>query len=68
MPLLTTTATALLAAVTFVAPASATTVSGDVGTATWTAANSPYRVTGAVHVPAGSTLTIEPGVDVLFDA
>ncbi len=35
---------------------------------TWIAANSPYRVTGAVTVPVGDTLTIEPGVDVLFNA
>ncbi len=42
-------------------------VSGTITTQTWTAVNSPYRVTGEVTVPAGETLTIEPGVDVLFD-
>jgi WD40 repeat protein len=42
--------------------------SGTISTTTWTKTNSPYRVTGAVTVPAGNTLTIEPGVDVLFDA
>ena len=29
---------------------------------TWTAANNPYVLVGDVTVPAGSTLTIEPGV------
>lgn len=29
---------------------------------TWTAANNPYQVVGAITVPAGSNLTIEPGV------
>jgi len=41
---------------------------GTVTTATWHKANSPYHVTSAVTVPAGNTLTIEPGVDVQFDA
>jgi hypothetical protein len=44
-----------------------TNVKGTLASSTWTKANSPYRVTGAITVPAGSTLTIEPGVDVLFD-
>jgi len=34
---------------------------------TWTRANGPYRVTTEVHVSSGGVLTIEPGVDVLFD-
>ena len=33
---------------------------------TWTLANSPYNVNGEITVPAGSTLTIEAGVEVLF--
>ena len=48
--------------------AGATNVSGTITTTTWTAASSPYRVTGTITVPTGNTLTIEPGVDVLFDA
>lgn len=33
----------------------------------WTLAGSPYRVTGDVTVPAGQTLTVEPGVVVKFN-
>jgi len=43
-------------------------VSGTITTTTWTKANSPYRVTGTITVPYDNTLTIEPGVDVLFDS
>ena len=42
-----------------------TTVSGT-QTGRWLAANSPYLVTGEITVPAGDTLHIEPGVEVLF--
>ena len=31
----------------------------------WTAVNSPYILTTTVHIPAGVTLTVEPGVTVL---
>jgi hypothetical protein len=52
-----------------VAPVQArTTVSGDILTQTWTKANSPYIVTATVTVPYPEILTIEPGVDVLFDS
>jgi hypothetical protein len=52
-----------------VAPVHArTTVSGDILTQTWTKANSPYIVTATVSVPYPEILTIEPGVDVLFDS
>lgn len=33
----------------------------------WTHAGSPYRITGEIVIPAGEILTIEPGVDVVFD-
>lgn len=45
-----------------------TLVSGTIATnTTWTLAKSPYQVTGDMHVNAGVTLTIEPGVTVLFN-
>ncbi len=43
-------------------------VYGAITTTEWTAANSPYRVAGQCTVKTGNTLTIESGVDVLFDA
>ncbi|MEP4669967.1 MAG: hypothetical protein ABJZ91_14170, partial [Cyclobacteriaceae bacterium] len=33
---------------------------------TWTKANSPYNIVGDVGVPAGLTLTIEPGVEINY--
>jgi hypothetical protein len=39
---------------------------GNVVTQTWTQAGSPFRVQGDITVPAGSTLTVQPGVTVLF--
>ena len=38
---------------------------GDVS-GTWMKSASPYQVTGDITIAAGSTLTIEPGVEVLF--
>ena len=57
-----------LAVLALATVAHSTDVSGEITTTTWTAANSPYRVTGAIMVPAGHTLTIDPGVSVMFDA
>ncbi|HOS65674.1 MAG TPA: right-handed parallel beta-helix repeat-containing protein [Candidatus Latescibacteria bacterium] len=59
---------ALVLTCAFFGGAAALDVAGTITTTTWTKANSPYRVTGEIVVPAGETLTIEPGVDVLFDA
>jgi len=43
-------------------------VSGSIAhTLAWTAANSPYVVTGNVVIPADKTVTIEPGAQVRFD-
>jgi len=58
---------AIVAAITAAPVYAATGVGGTITTTTWTKANGPYRVTAAVTVPSGNTLTIEPGVDVLFD-
>src|SRR3989304_343045 len=33
---------------------------------TWTKANSPYFINGEITIPNGETLTIEPGVEVVF--
>ena len=62
------TISALTAWLLFGAAAHAVNAFGTITTATWTAENSPYRVTGTITVPEGNTLTIEAGVDVLFDA
>lgn len=32
----------------------------------WTVLNSPYRINGEITIPDGTTLTIEPGVEVVF--
>jgi hypothetical protein len=49
--------------------AAQTSVSGTLAAnTTWTVAQSPIVVTSTVQVPAGITLTIEPGVVVRFDA
>ena len=48
--------------------AAATTVAGGEVSGTWTAAGSPYLVDGDITVPAGETLTIEPGVEVIFQS
>jgi len=41
-------------------------ISGTVS-GTWTVENSPYQVVGPISVPAGESLTIEPGVEVVFN-
>ena len=57
---------ALLALSTTVTAAS---VSGTITeNTTWTAASSPYIITGHITVNSGVTLTIEPGVTVKADA
>ncbi|MEA3476871.1 MAG: hypothetical protein U9R60_01725 [Bacteroidota bacterium] len=38
---------------------------GDVS-GTWTQSNSPYNINGEITIPNGETLTIKPGVDVIF--
>lgn len=44
-----------------------TTHSGSLsGSEVWTIAEGPHRVTGAVTVPTGTTLTVEPGATVYF--
>jgi hypothetical protein len=44
-----------------------TNVSGVISTnSTWSKINSPYKITGNVQVNSGITLTIEPGVQVVF--
>ena len=44
----------------------ATDVSGDVS-GTWNLAGSPYHVVGDINIPLDETLTIEAGVQVIFD-
>ncbi|MDD5719994.1 MAG: right-handed parallel beta-helix repeat-containing protein [Candidatus Krumholzibacteria bacterium] len=44
----------------------AETIPGGEVSGTWTTAGSPYLITGEIDVPAGATLTIEPGVEMRF--
>jgi hypothetical protein len=46
-------------------PAQTNIPSGNVS-GTWALANSPYHINGEITIPNGETLTIEPGVDVIF--
>jgi parallel beta helix pectate lyase-like protein len=46
---------------------SQTTVPAGNVSGTWTLAGSPYNVQGDITIQDGTTLTIEPGVDVVFD-
>ena len=59
---------AILCVIVPYAATAQTSVSGTINTTTWESSGSPYRVTGAITVPAGQTLTITEGVEVLFDA
>ncbi len=52
---------ATILALLFVSGLLAIDVSG-IQSGTWSPANNPYRLTGDVTIPAGSVLTIEPGV------
>ncbi len=59
---------AMLVALCSKAHADTTDVSGTLNTNAWTVAFSPYRVTGNTTVPTGETLTIQPGVEVIFNS
>jgi hypothetical protein len=68
MGFLATTLRASCAVLALAAAAAATNVSGTIAAnTTWTLAGSPWHVTGAVTVNSGVTLTVEPGVSVIFD-
>ncbi len=43
-----------------------TTVPGGNVSGVWTAPGSPYLIEGDIHVPMDSTLTIDPGISVIF--
>ena len=47
-------------------PLFADTIPGGDVSGNWYQSHSPYYITGNIDVPAGDTLTIEPGVDVVF--
>ena len=58
----------MMAVVLTAGVASASPVQGTLGgDTTWSAAGSPYTLTGDVTVPAGVTLTVEPGAVVIAD-
>ena len=41
--------------------------SGTIGTETWYKADNPHIITGDINIPAGDTLTIEPGCRIKFN-
>jgi hypothetical protein len=43
-----------------------TNIQGGEVSGTWTSADSPYHINGEITIPNDSTLTIEPGVEVVF--
>jgi parallel beta-helix repeat protein len=45
---------------------SQTSISGGVVSGTWTKANSPYQIQGAIMIANGTTLNVQPGVKVEF--
>ncbi len=40
---------------------------GTLSTSRWTASGSPYRISGDITLPEGSTLTVDAGVTVIFE-
>ena len=67
-----TVSLAVVVAGALVAPAvaarpSGTAINGEVlqGDTTWTSSGSPYTIRKAIQIPAGVTLTVEPGVRVI---
>lgn len=50
------------------AAAASTTIPGGDVAGTWDLAGSPYLIEGDLTVPSGQTLTIEPGVEVIFQS
>ncbi len=61
---------ALLFSISFLAKTSGAFAQTDIAAGNvsglWAKANSPYRINGEITVPNGETLTIEPGVEVVF--
>jgi parallel beta-helix repeat protein len=45
-----------------------TAIPGGSVSGTWTTAGSPYHIEGDITVPTGQTLTIQPGVEVIFQS
>jgi len=50
----------------FTVSTSATNIPGGIVSGTWTLSGSPYNVQGSIQIPNDSTLTIQPGVSVIF--
>lgn len=55
-----------LAIITSLAACAQTIISTPAVSGHWTATGSPYIINTSIYVPTGSTLTIDPGVDVRF--
>lgn len=55
----------LFSSCTFISSAQ-TSIPGGAVSGSWNLAGSPYQIQGSIQVPNGSTLTIDPGVEVVF--
>ena len=58
--------TLLVATMLCITAMAQTSIPGGLVSGTWTLAGSPYLVQGSIQINNGTTLTIQPGVSVIF--